>query len=128
MRIAGCGAVRHRRVQTGPPSSGGTRDDTEERDAAALDRYLSGDFSRGDGRLGAGSVRMARCAPGAGGATGAFLGIPYEAWSHVHIVASIAFCAAAASHLGLNWLPLVRHFRGGAPVVTARRKDRLPAE
>ena len=60
-------------------------------------------------------------------ATGAFLGIPYEAWSHVHIVASIVFSAAAASHLGLNWLPLVRHFRGGTPASTARRKDGLPA-
>lgn len=61
-------------------------------------------------------------------ATGAFLGIPYEAWSHVHIVASIAFSTAAASHLGLNWLPLVRNFRGGPAAATARRGDMLPAD
>lgn len=53
-------------------------------------------------------------------ATGSFLGIPYDAWSHVHIVASIAFTAAAAMHMRLNWAPLVRHFRGVPPAWKAR--------
>jgi hypothetical protein len=66
--------------------------------------------------------------PQAQATTGAFLGIPDDAWSHVHIVASIAFSIAAASHLGLNRLPLVRHFRNGPPAATARRGKRLPAD
>lgn len=43
-------------------------------------------------------------------ATGSFLGIDYEVWSHLHLVSSILFTAAAASHLRLNWSPLLRHF------------------
>ena len=65
--------------------------------------------------------------PHAQAATGSFLGIPSDAWSHVNIVASIVLSAAAASRLGLNWLPLVRHFRGGTTAATARRKDGLSA-
>ena len=45
--------------------------------------------------------------PQAQATTGSFLGIPYDASSPVHIVASIAFSAVTAS--------------------TARRKDGLPA-
>ena len=43
-------------------------------------------------------------------ATGTFLGIDYEVWSHAHIVSSILFSGAAVSHLRLNWKPLLRHF------------------
>lgn len=48
-------------------------------------------------------------------ATGAFLGIDYEVWSHTHIVSSILFSGAAVSHLRLSWKLLLRHF--------ARRPD-----
>jgi hypothetical protein len=43
-------------------------------------------------------------------ATGRFLGIEYEVWSHLHLISSIVFTAAAASHLRLNWSPLLRYF------------------
>jgi hypothetical protein len=43
-------------------------------------------------------------------ATGAFLGLDYEVWSHAHIVSSILFTGAAVSHLRLNWKLLLRHF------------------
>lgn len=43
-------------------------------------------------------------------ATGSFLGIDYEVWSHLHLIPSFLFSAAAASHLRLNWGPLLRHF------------------
>ena len=49
-------------------------------------------------------------APQAEAATGAFLGIDYEVWSHAHIVSSILFMGAAVSHLRLNWRLLLRHF------------------
>jgi len=49
-------------------------------------------------------------APQAEAATGAFLGIDYEVWSHAHIVSSILFTGAAVSHLRLNWRLLLRHF------------------
>ena len=48
--------------------------------------------------------------PQAEAATGAFLGIDYEAWSHAHIISSILFTGAAVSHLRLNWRLLLRHF------------------
>jgi hypothetical protein len=48
--------------------------------------------------------------PQAEAATGAFLGIDYEVWSHAHIVSSILFTGAAVSHLHLNWRLLLRHF------------------
>ena len=48
--------------------------------------------------------------PQAEAATGAFLGIDYEVWSHAHIVSSILFTGAAVSHLRLNWRLLLRHF------------------
>lgn len=44
-------------------------------------------------------------------ATGAFLGLDYEVWSHAHIVSSILFTGAAVSHLRLNWKLLLRHFK-----------------
>ena len=43
-------------------------------------------------------------------ATGSFLGIDYEVWSHLHLISSILFTSAAASHLRLNWRPLLRYF------------------
>lgn len=48
--------------------------------------------------------------PQAEAATGAFLGIDYEVWSHAHIVSSVLFTGAAMSHLRLNWKLLLRHF------------------
>lgn len=48
--------------------------------------------------------------PQAEAATGAFLGIDYEVWSHAHIISSILFIGAAVSHLRLNWKLLPRHF------------------
>lgn len=48
--------------------------------------------------------------PQAEAATGAFLGIDYEVWSHAHIISSILFTGAAVSHLRLNWRSLLRHF------------------
>jgi hypothetical protein len=48
--------------------------------------------------------------PQAEAATGSFLGIDYEVWSHLHLISSILFTGAAASHLRLNWRPLLRHF------------------
>ena len=52
--------------------------------------------------------------PQAQAASGSFLGVPYDAWSHAHLVSSIAFTLGAASHLRLNWTPLMRHFAKGA--------------
>lgn len=49
-------------------------------------------------------------APQVEAATGAFLGIDFEVWSHAHIVSSILFTSAAVSHLRLNWTLLLRHF------------------
>ena len=49
-------------------------------------------------------------APQAQAATGSFLGLHYEIWSHVHIVASALFTGAAVSHLRLNARLLLRHF------------------
>lgn len=43
-------------------------------------------------------------------ATGSFLGIDYEVWSHLHLISSIIFTVAAMFHLRLNWRPLLRHF------------------
>jgi hypothetical protein len=59
-------------------------------------------------------------APQPQAATGSFLGIHFDVWSHTHLVSSLVFTAAAASHVRLNWKPLLRHFRGRQ---TVRRQD-----
>jgi hypothetical protein len=43
-------------------------------------------------------------------ATGSFLGIHFDVWSHTHLVSSLLFTAAAASHIRLNWKLLLCHF------------------
>jgi hypothetical protein len=50
-------------------------------------------------------------APQPQAAKGSFLGIHFDVWSHTHLVSSLAFTVAAASHVRLNWKPLLRHFR-----------------
>ncbi len=59
-------------------------------------------------------------APQPQAAVGSFLGIHFDVWSHTHLVSSLVFTAAAASHIRLNWKPLLRHFRGRQ---TVRRQD-----
>ena len=49
-------------------------------------------------------------APPEQAATGSFLGIHFDVWSHTRLVSSILFTAAAASHIRLNWKLLLRHF------------------
>jgi len=44
-------------------------------------------------------------------ATGSFLGIDYEIWSHAHLISSIVFTGAAVSHLRYNWKILLRYLR-----------------
>jgi hypothetical protein len=53
-------------------------------------------------------------APQAQAATGSFLGLHYEVWSHVHLVSSVLFTGAAVSHLRLNARLLLRHFTRNA--------------
>jgi hypothetical protein len=53
-------------------------------------------------------------------ATGSFLGIEYEIWSHLHLISSILFTCAAASHLRLNWSPLLRYFGARSRAMRAR--------
>jgi hypothetical protein len=63
-------------------------------------------------------------APPEQAATGSLLGIHFDVWSHAHLVSSILFTAAAASHIRLNWKLLLRHFSDRQPLrrpVSTRR-------